>query len=583
MNPLDPILDQPQSIDYTELDPTATYALANQDVRFSVDKNTDLLNLEWPWANECYARSIRLRITDPRDETLVPMVTRYYPGYQEVILGSEGMIVSKRLTVPFKSHFDRAVIWLLECQVEGDRLLRLEIDIDWGEPLTQRIVDGLLVAQRNPGEARGIYAQSNAERTCVFGNPYGRPDVIEIEAGDRARLVYHVLVNGMVEVPLLLTISDVGEQVAWNGFLALRDTERAYQLTVKAWEALVRSGRLWTPDAQLNHAVQAGKLATIYNVQRLRGGIAPSDRRLEHLPVLVESLDVSDRTESRNLLAHARRLAELSEGRLPVLFSLRPKEPLIDPEAALLQTNSAYIHSLYQHLQHHFDGELLTAHYPALQACTEALIRQRAFMEENGVELAQLGAILRRALALAVQQANDTDVVRWESEAAEAERVAVERELAVANTDAWALTDWLPVSTWQTPATQPWHFTDAWAGIALAGQAIWRGCGLRQQNGELHVAPTWPDEWRWWALLDLSIGDKPLSLLWDGVTLHATRLVHSPFPVQVHQRIRAIKADEHDFDLEFELRSEVEGVVERKIFKPQFTDAAVDAFREDTT
>jgi hypothetical protein len=521
-----------------------------------------------------------LRITDPRDETLVPMVTRYYPGYQEVILGSEGMIVSKRLTVPFKSNFDRAVIWLLECQVEGDRLLRLEIDIDWGEPLTQRIVDGLLVAQRNPGEARGIYAQSNAERTCVFGNPYGRPDVIEIEAGDRAHLVYHVLVNGMVEVPLLLTISDVGEQVAWNGFLALRDTERAYQLTVKAWEALIRSGRLWTPDAQLNRAVQAGKLETIYNVQRLRGGIAPSDRRLEHLPLLVESLDVSDRTESRNLLAHVRRLAELSEGRLPVLFPLRPKEPLLDPETALLQTNSAYIQSLYAHLQHHFDGELLNAHYAALQACTEALIRQRVLSPADEVESARLGAVLRWSLALAVQQANDADVVRWESEAAEAERIAVQKRLASPSTDAWAVSNWLPASTWQTPTTQPWHFTDPWAGIALAGQAIWRGCGLRKQAGELHVTPTWPAEWKWWALLDLSIDDKPLSLLWDGATLHATRPVHSPFPVQIHQRIRAIKADEHDFDLEFELRSEVEGVVERQIFKPQFTNPTIDFFRE---
>jgi len=574
MNPFDPILDQPQSIDYTELDPTATYALANQDVRFSIDNTTDLLNLEWPWANEYYARSIRLRITDPRDETLVPMVTRYYPGYQEVILGSEGMIVSKRLTVPFKSNFDRAVIWLLECQVEGDRLLRLEIDIDWGEPLTQRIVDGLLVAQRNPGEARGIYAQSNAERTCVFGNPYGRPDLIDIETGDRARLVYHVLVNGMVEVPLLLTISDVGEQVAWNGFLALRDTERAYQLTVKAWETLIRNGRLWTPDTQLNRAVQAGKLATIHNVQRLRGGIAPSDRRLEHLPVLVESLDVSDRAESRNLLAHVRRLAELSEGRLPVLFPLRPKEPLVDPEAALLQTNSAYIQSLYQHLQHHFDAELLNAHYAALQACTEALIRQRIFMQENGGELAQLGATLRWALALAAQQANDADIVRWESEAAEAER------FAILSPDASALTDWLSASTWQTPATQPWHFTDPWAGIALAGQAVWRGCGLRQQDGALHVTPTGPNAWQWWALLDLSIDEKPLSLLWDGVTLHTTRPVHSEFPVQIHQHIRAIKADEHDFDLEFELRSEVDGVVERQIFKPQFANPAVESLRE---
>ena len=134
MKPFDPILDQPQSIEREQLAATAVYPLANQELRFTVDAATDLVDLFWPWVDELYARSIRMRVLDPRDETLVPMVTRYYPGYQELILGSEGMIVSKRVVVPFKSTFDRAVIWMLECQVEGDRLLRLEIDIDWGEP-----------------------------------------------------------------------------------------------------------------------------------------------------------------------------------------------------------------------------------------------------------------------------------------------------------------------------------------------------------------------------------------------------------------------------------------------------------------
>jgi hypothetical protein len=569
MKPFDPILDQPQSIDCAELDATAAYRLANQELRFTVDASTDLVDLDWPWAGEVYARSIRMRITDPRDDKLVPMVTRYYPGYQELILGSEGMIVSKRLVVPYKSTFDRAVIWMLECQVEGDRILRLEIDIDWGEPLTQRMVDGLLVAQRNPGTARGIYAQSNAERTCVFGNPYGRPDVIDLETDNRARLVYHVLVNGMVEVPLLLTISDVGEQVAWNGFLALRDTERAYELTVKAWEALEKTGRLWTPDANFNRAVQTGKLETVQNLQRLRGGTAPADQRIEHLPVLIESLDVLDIIESRNLLAHVRRLAEQSNGRLPVLLPTRSKELPVDPASGVIQTNRAYLAALHAHLQHHFAADLLQAHYAAVQACTEVLIKERSKIQQDGQRLVELGMALRYAQELAMRHSDGANAVRWESEACEAERLAKELQAQNVSTTI-SLTDWLPLSTWQTPANQPWHFSDPWAGIALAGQAVWRGCGLNWVRNQLWVQPTFPAHWSWWALLDLPVGEGKLSLLWDGVTLHATQAVRSKLPVQVHQRIRALKSDEYEFNLEFELKSEQDGVVHQQIFKPKF-------------
>ncbi|MCX6044725.1 MAG: hypothetical protein NT075_06390 [Chloroflexi bacterium] len=569
MNLLDPILDQPQSIAYEELDNSVTYPLANQDVRFAVDAGTDLLDLQWPWTAEVYARSIRMRISDPRDDKLVPMVTRYYPGYQELILGSEGMIVSKRLVAPFKSAYDRAVIWMLECQVEGDRLLRLEIDIDWGEPLTQRMVDGLLVAQRNPGAARGIYAQSNAERTCVFGNPYGRPDVIDLESGDRAHLVYHVLVNGMVEVPLLLTMSDVGEQVAWSGFLALRDTERAYELTVRAWQALVKTSRLWTPDANFNRTMQAGKLETMQSLQRLRGGTAPMDQRIEHLPALVESLDALDIIESRNLLAHIRRLAEQTNGRLPVLLPMRNKEAPVDPAAGLVQTDGAYLTALHGHIQRHFDLELLQAHYAAVQACTEALIKERRAVQTDGRQLAALGLALRQAQDLAMLHNDGVNAIRWESEACEAERLAKELQ-AQSESSTIPLTDWLALSTWQTPEHQPWHFADPWRGIALAGQGVWRGGGLSWIRKELWVQPTFPKAWSWWALLDLPLGDTKLSLLWDGATLHSTRPVRSKLPVQVHQRIRAIKADEYEFNLEFELKSEQDGQEERQIFKPKF-------------
>ena len=258
-----------------------------------------------------------MHIHDPIGEEMMTLVTRYYPGYQETILGNEGMIISKRITAPLGSHYDRAVLWNLECQAEGDRLVRLDIEIDWGEPLTQRIVDGLLVAQDNPRRAQGIYKQRNADRTLVFGNPQGRPSAYEFDDAGRASLTYYILVNGIVEVPLLLTISDVGEQVAWSGFLALRDAEREFELSNKQWDLAVRTGRLWTSDPRLNRAAQQGRVECLRHAQRMRTGLAPSSRRIVESPAYIDCFDAFNVTESRNLLAHLRRLAEKGGGTTP--------------------------------------------------------------------------------------------------------------------------------------------------------------------------------------------------------------------------------------------------------------------------
>ena len=104
------------------------------------------------------------------------------------------------------------------------------------------------------------------------------------------------------------------------------------------------------------------------------------------------------------------------------------------------------------------------------------------------------------------------------------------------------------------PPCIPPQTIHAWAGIALAGQAIWRGCRIDWQQGELWVQPSFPSAWSWWALLDLPLGHAKLSLLWDGKILHTTQPVRSELPVQVHQQIRALKTEEHEFDLEFELK-----------------------------
>jgi len=573
MNTFDPILDQPQSIEVNTIDSTISYRLANQELAFTVDSETDLTDLVWPWADATYVRSIRLTVRDPQNEDLSPLITRFYPGYQETILGSEGMIISKRLAAPLGSADDRAVIWLLDCQAEGDRLIRLDVEIDWGEPLSQRIVDGLLVAQRNPGQARGIYAQHNAESTRVFGNPYGRPTAIELTDDGKAKLVYYVLVNGMVEVPLLLTISDVGEQVAWTSFLGLRDAERAFELSVDAWEKAVKIGRLWTPDPALNRAVQSGRLNTLRHVQKLRSGFAPSDRALEHLPALVKSLDTNDLILSRNLLAHVRRVAERSQGKLPPLLPIRPKDELDAPGPRLAWSISAYLLALMEHLRRHPNAELLAEHYPAVQACAETLVyvRIEAQNQVDAMTFAAAGSGLRYAVSLATQQRNSVDAVRWESEACELERMA-EKEGYTPPGDALTVQNWKETAGWQMHEDRPWGFDDPWQGVVLAGEAVWSSCGIQRRQGKLTVNPKRGNRWSWWALLDLPVDNDSITLVWDGTTLHSTKPIQSDKPVKVYHRIRALKTDELDFDLQFEFTPSDEegGVSARTAFRPVF-------------
>jgi hypothetical protein len=574
MDPFDPILDQPQVINTDEIHSAASYRLANHDLCFNVDAATDLNDLYWPWADAIYARSIRIKVADAQDGELMALVTREYPGYQESILGSEGVIISKRLAAPLGSGYDRAVLWMFDCQAEGDRLLRLDIEIDWGEPLTQRMVDGLLVAQLNPGRAQGIYGQQNADSTRVFGNPHGRPSVAELDEEGRAHLVYYVLVNGMVEVPLVLTISDVGEQIAWNGFLALRDAERAFELSVGAWEKVIKTGRLWTSDPQLNRAVQTGRLAAARHLARLRTGIAPSTRRVEDAPALVKSLDAFDLVQSRNLLAHLRRVAERSNGKLPELLPLHPKEAPADPGPAIVQTNGAYLAALHDHLQRHPDAELLAEHYIAVQACAEALV-QLHWQHASPVApvLVSTGAGLRHALALATLHNDSANVARWESEVSNLERQtgALDAEMGSLVQD-----DWQTRTGWMLCADRPWTFADPYLGIAFAGDAIWCACALQWQDGDLWVYPTRCAPWRWWALLDLpqTGTEVAFSLVWDGETLHTTRPVQSDQPVAQWRRIRALRTDELDFDLQFEMTptTNADGATDRPrhIFHPQF-------------
>ena len=566
MTSLNPILDQPQSIDWKEIAPDSSYRLANQELYFDVDANTDLTNLVWPWAGEQYAKQITLRISAPREEPLVPMVTRFFPGHQELILGTEGVIVSKCVVAPRQSDTDRSIIWLLDCQAEGDRLLRLDISIDWGEPLTQRMVDGLLVAQRNPGPTRGIYQQSNADLTCIFGNPQARPDSIDLTSDQHAHLVYHVLVNGMIEVPLVLTVSDVGEQIAWNGFLALRDADREFELSEKAWTTALKTGRLWTPDVAFNHVVQAGKLAAMRHIQRLRTGFTASDRQPIHTPGLVDFTDTFDVILSRNLLAHLRRVAEATSGRLPTELAMYSKESLIDPGDGLVANNHAYLSALHRHLQRHFDAELLAAHYQAVGLCAEQLLRQPAPMAGQTDALLLIRQALGYARQLATQQQDQANAERWTAQSVIANDHLDDHPAESATHPRHQQL----LANWQPTGERPHHFVEPWQGIDLAGAALWQGCGITWSADALHVNPTWSTAWPWWAMMDLPMAQGKLSLVWDGQTLHSTLPIQSDCPVEMHDTIRARGTDEFEFDLHFELQSDRAGEKVRTVFRPHF-------------
>ncbi|MCO5210164.1 MAG: hypothetical protein M9936_10745 [Caldilinea sp.] len=569
---ISPILDQPQSIDYAALPDGPIARLANHEIACLLDANCDPLEITWPWAGQVYARSVRLRVIDWLDGELVPLVTRFFPGHQETIAGTEGVIITRRLAVPYKTTDDRSLFWLLECQAEGDRVLRLEIDIEWNEPLSQRIVDGLLVAQRNPGPARGLYQQSNAESTRIFGNPYGRPDTVELDDPQRARLVYHVLVNGIVEVPLILTVSDVGEQMAWNTFLSLRDVEQMFDVSTRNWERRLHAGRLWTPDPAFNLAVEQARLAAIRHTQRLRTGTAPSDRRVERIPALVDVWDSLDPVQSRNLLAHLRRVAEATEGRLPAVLPAFPGSVEGGSDDDLLGGSTLYLHALLAHVsRHRTTDELLAEHMPGVSACADTLVHLRATQPArlaDGAVAARLAQAMTDAARLAERAGDAVNAARWESEAAYLGGPP-------APPSPFDLLRWERASGWEVGSERPYRFADDWQGMCLASAALWQGVGLVDLGDRIAVEPAWPQAWSWWALLGAALTEmRFLSLVWDGRTLHTTRPVTSSLPVQVHKRIQLLHIGEFDFNPVFEMISESGDSSETVRFQPEFQQSS---------
>ena len=541
----DPALDQPQLEDYDDINDEARFPHTNGELYFVADKDSDLYDLRWHWHRRAYARSIRIRFDAPmytssgisseQLDDVLPLAVQLYPGYQETIYGVEGVIVSKRIFAPLDSFYDRSLLWMMEAQAEGDRLIQIRVEIDWGEPLEQRMVDGLLLAQKDPGEARGAHNQSNAESTRVFGAAEGRPDRVHFPTDSQAVLLYHVLVAGQVDLPLILALSDVGEQVAWNGFLVQRDISRAFKRSLNSWHDITHRGRLWSPDAKANRTVQEAKIGAVQNLARFRSGYAPADRAINSVPELVELFDTFAPEKSRAVLDTLRRVGERTGGALPGQLPTLPRGPVEVSNADIPFAAAAYLESLHAHHQRLPNPEWLSTHQETVTTIANELV---AFVHALPVPADPEGAapsvcdVARRALsaasALALTLNQIEDAARWADVAA-------------------------PVGRDQdtTPVGRPPN----------SEETIWKQLGITTENGVLTIKREWPPHWNWWALLRLPYiteeNEDEISLLWDGVTLHSTRPVTFDGPVEIQSQVQPFGSEEHSFNLRFRLGTEL--------------------------
>ncbi len=541
----DPALDQPQLEEYDDIDGEVRFPHTNGELYFVADRDSDLYNLHWHWHRRAYARSIRIRIDAPiytssgisseQLDDVLPLAVQLYPGYQETIYGVEGVIVSKRIFAPLDSYYDRSLLWMMEAQAEGDRLIQIRVEIDWGEPLDQRMVDGLLVAQKDPGEAKGAHGQRNAESTRVFGAAEGRPDLVDFPSPSQAHLVYHVLVAGQVDLPLILALSDVGEQVAWNGFLVQRDISRAFKRSRGSWHDITHRGRLWSPDAAAGHAVQQAKIGAVQKLARFRSGFAPADRATESVPGLIDLFDTFAPVHSRNMLDTLRRVAERTGGALPRRLPVLPRGPVDVQEDDIPFAAAAYLGALYTHLQRLPDPEWLSTHQEALTSTAGELCAISQPLEDTSPP-------------------EDPDPCASD---------AAHRALTSASSLARQLNQTEHAAKWADAATRlgKGDIVSPSGQAAPTANSIWNLLGITTMNGELTIHRQWPSQWDWWALIQLPYRahgeEDTVSLLWDGETLHTTRPVAFDGPVTIQSQVQPFGSDEHSFDLRFRLGTDL--------------------------
>lgn len=531
-----------------ELRKGGTYA--NPTVVAQTDPASNLVRLWSALENRTYCGAVRFQFRTfelgrPADR-LQPMVTRFYPTYQETIYGTEGVIVAQRVFVPFRAGYSDAVCWLLDLQAEGHRLLQVDVDITWGSEkggasgVRQRYQDGLVVA----------LDRGNTHGARVFG-AHGAPTTYELVDGRRARLQYHILIEGYVHVPFILTIAPAGEQLAWNGFLALGEITLVFRDTVQQMGRALEAARVMVPAAPFNRGLEWARVTLMRSVRRGPEGlaliVAGADDRVDTVACAraAEALDWLDPTLSREVLDTLQRVAQGEQGGLAAAFDLHDGTHLGSPDT---QATAAFVHLAAHHA--------VVTGAEALTAARDAAERATAWLRARG---AATGEVLH-SLALLTGQAQDAPLPTWSPLPT---RETEPTRLGPALARVWAAwEERVPAST-----TAPGEFgPELRAGMAAAGiidpadveasQAGLRAASafLRAAlegvlgitplaNGTLRVHPHPPAGWPWMAALNLPHRGRHVHMILHDGTLYTdhpveTALAHvlcdtiSPLPAE---------------------------------------------------
>lgn len=280
--------------DVDELSGGASFG--NRKLFIRTDARSGLLSAWSASDNQWYCGPLQFRFS-VQDEELAPMVTRFFPAYQETIYGTEGVVLSHRVFTPFAAGYERAVCWLLEVQAEGPRMVEIAIDIQFQlshpahelldpeivadlslghreKQVELRLERGLIVAQTVPTYyTRFDRTEGRSKEVRVFGSS-GPPTVHLFSELGRVQLLYHVLVEGYYDLPFVLGLSPSGQQIAWQGFLALSEITSAFEDTQKYVDRLLERCCLYTPDPAVNRGLQWAKVNMLRAKQAFRRGPA---------------------------------------------------------------------------------------------------------------------------------------------------------------------------------------------------------------------------------------------------------------------------------------------------------------------
>jgi len=358
----------------------------NPDAFARADAASNLDGLYSPGDGRWYCGRVRFRIF-ASGEPLTPMVTRFFPAYQETIYGGERIVLSKRMFVPFRTGYQHAVCWQMDFETEGHQYIQIDVDIRWPAVLSdghvrqpppdaqetrvrQEMDRGLLVA-RTIGAEREVR---------VFGSN-GPPSRVAFVEPGRARLSFFVLAEGYVDVPFILVFSRSGEQVAWNGFLANGDVGVLLQESSRRMAEAIGRGRLITPDPVINQGLAWAAVNTLRVQQRHRGGVG-----IPHTPpgdsVLIRDAawygmgtDYLTPEFVADLYDSVRRHGRLPRGRLADGFHAVQGTP-DDYGLNLNDATPLFIVAARHHYTLHREASFLERLYPLVRDAANWIIRQ---------------------------------------------------------------------------------------------------------------------------------------------------------------------------------------------------------------